>query len=1656
MMCMSKRARGSISVLLCLVLLPMITYSTMIIDATRLHSVRSNISGAGELTLNAMMSEYDKMLQEMFGLFANLSLGKRDENGNLIKDEDIQRALQTYFQQTVEGRFLPEVGTDGEFVQNTINGLVDKSMHATTHADDDELTDFLKVQLESFSADPVTASALANPNTMKRQILEYMKFRGPVSIFSTIFGKLDYLKDSGSQAEACDNKIEYTKTLGSLQEPCLAAYDAIEQEYNTGAMMINELVGEGLEKSGGDHLAEMIADSKEQYKKATAFYILNAQSPFYNTKSGEGNYYNFDELGKRYMDNAENGVSDDEKNAINNNYYDLVDPAKYPNLNSDDYNERLYARVEAMERLIKAAEDTGLYQDAGGGNQKFNQDFDVIQSNIKSTDRYYNQSNNYDSKLSGYGYDGYGYSINPAKSGAYPNKSKVENDEAELRKVFRDLPGKVETDTNTFNTQLNKAKAIFQAQVDLEYTYKDQIAQYSYNYKKLSAIYSQLDEIWKTIKRDAVDKFNASVRSDLGKINDHNRLESERVTKYNKLVEEYNKKTPEQWAEEYKNQLDELKDPENPRTEIDSPPDLFTEPPKLEDRTWHVPENSEFDYETAIERRDYGPEVQYLGFDYNKAWNEFFSDYDDGKLGEVDKQHVAMGRIVAAMESYKDAIKQYLEDAMLYNSKYYIDYADYYNENGYSAIAGVGMTLKMMQDGLETANGKLDEILTIINKKDGLKDKQNQWEESIVGSSTQKGVNSDSQKAAMLSDFNTLKDQFNEKEVKALKTVIVGEKGDGGLLAQVKSMLNDIQGIKYLDQNLFSLGKASSNFADAMADEVENKIKERFSFKEGSKMIDFFNIAKSPILQKFNKSAWEKICGDPDIPMFPSFTRGGYPAEKSSNPVPYFLETKIFDPETKTTKLDDVVTIAKEMVEDEKKFDTSSLYDGGSYKKEISHFRILDGIDDSVACAYSYEDMDTVKIDELKKNNSSVLAEDEKFMVTLYAEAKAAKVAAENQAKEDEKKAKGETPPEDNLKSASKSQIDESKKDPTDKRDPKSLAKENYGKLMSDIESYCNDNKTNKVQEIPDIGNADPKEKNDGGGLNAAKKLLGGLATLGETVVENMYLEEYFTEMFTCRTDNQMLNALTSDADKDVLPVIMLNGYHNQAALNVNPDKHLLNTATEWYGKEIEYLLWGNSDLNKNLGYTDAMIFAIRFALNAIYCFLAPDIQSYALELATAIAGWTVVGVPIVQVCITILIALAESGYDLYLLHDGRDVPIYKSQTTFVCSPTGMLRTVAEEGFKKITDDAIKTVTNKVEQELDNAIDSLGDKIVSAGTDRINGLKDTLTEYKNQQVGSIKSAIQKQFVQPIMNQVTPLASLLDIGQLYSYGNPKDMIAGAVDKALAVIESNITSDSMNGGVVKDICQELWATNKEIIKKEANEKLYDYFDSIYDFDKNNGPAAKVLNLEDQLNAYLEGFMTPFNKRINDTVNAAADKLEKTLKETKEITVDNAKTFIHDKMDAATAEIQGKVKNAGDKVLEKLPESDPSKIDTDAESGVTLNYKEYCKIFMLLFLSFGNQDVMLQRAAVLITCNMRHAVTKDDAGNIVQIGQDKYMDFQMTDAYTLFSVNARVKMMTLFPWPVKDVQDETSTEAGLQLDLQNIRSSCMSINYCGVNGY
>ncbi|MBR2912398.1 MAG: hypothetical protein IKC40_00570, partial [Oscillospiraceae bacterium] len=88
-----RRAKGSISIFLCIILLPMVTYSTMIIDASRMQVARTSIATAGDLAMNAALSEYEKVLQDMYGLFV------LTEN-----QESFENQLQAYFTETLEGK----------------------------------------------------------------------------------------------------------------------------------------------------------------------------------------------------------------------------------------------------------------------------------------------------------------------------------------------------------------------------------------------------------------------------------------------------------------------------------------------------------------------------------------------------------------------------------------------------------------------------------------------------------------------------------------------------------------------------------------------------------------------------------------------------------------------------------------------------------------------------------------------------------------------------------------------------------------------------------------------------------------------------------------------------------------------------------------------------------------------------------------------------------------------------------------------------------------------------------------------------------------------------------------------------------------------------------------------------------------------------------------------------------------------------------------------------------------------------------------------------------------------------------------------------------------------------------------------------------------
>lgn len=68
------KQRGSICVLLTLILVPVLMFSGIIVDASRLFASKTVVSGAGDLTMNAALAQYDKKLKDTYGLTAMAKL----------------------------------------------------------------------------------------------------------------------------------------------------------------------------------------------------------------------------------------------------------------------------------------------------------------------------------------------------------------------------------------------------------------------------------------------------------------------------------------------------------------------------------------------------------------------------------------------------------------------------------------------------------------------------------------------------------------------------------------------------------------------------------------------------------------------------------------------------------------------------------------------------------------------------------------------------------------------------------------------------------------------------------------------------------------------------------------------------------------------------------------------------------------------------------------------------------------------------------------------------------------------------------------------------------------------------------------------------------------------------------------------------------------------------------------------------------------------------------------------------------------------------------------------------------------------------------------------------------------------------------------------
>ena len=200
---MTQRQKGSVSVFLAIILLTTFLFSGVIIDGGRIYAGRTIASGAGQLALNAGLSNYDTALKDAYGLIAMAKT-----------PEEMQENLHTYF--------VDSLGACGLTEDDFNTALV-----------------FLKEAAEdegSFSATHLDKTEICRGQVMEQQVLDYMKYRAPVTLTfgeNGIFDRLSKInmKEINQTKKASEKQTETAKAANKMQKQLEKLWEEVKKEY---------------------------------------------------------------------------------------------------------------------------------------------------------------------------------------------------------------------------------------------------------------------------------------------------------------------------------------------------------------------------------------------------------------------------------------------------------------------------------------------------------------------------------------------------------------------------------------------------------------------------------------------------------------------------------------------------------------------------------------------------------------------------------------------------------------------------------------------------------------------------------------------------------------------------------------------------------------------------------------------------------------------------------------------------------------------------------------------------------------------------------------------------------------------------------------------------------------------------------------------------------------------------------------------------------------------------------------------------------------------------------------------------------------------------------------------------------------------------------
>lgn len=479
--------------------------------------------------------------------------------------------------------------------------------------------------------------------------------------------------------------------------------------------------------------------------------------------------------------------------------------------------------------------------------------------------------------------------------------------------------------------------------------------------------------------------------------------------------------------------------------------------------------------------------------------------------------------------------------------------------------------------------------------------------------------------------------------------------------------------------------------------------------------------------------------------------------------------------------------------------------------------------------------------------------------------------------------------------------------------------------------------------------------------LKTSKEAISGFDKIGDILVggrDKLYLMAYTTTMFSCYTTNREEGGGTSEKTLSGVPFSEKNN--------------------EAYRAEQEYILLGNPDLKANVDGVKMRIFGVRFLLNAIYAYTSDsELRNETLAMATAIAGWTGFGVPIVQNVLLLASALTESVLDVNDLVSGKTVALYKNRQVWRARyARGIVqaaaKTAANTLYKKMNE-----YTDDAKEEFNETLDSYVNNMVDTSTDTIITSIQTPIQEKvlwcTAQVGDARDGLEERLKTALKESFDKMQA--DMEAEVATGG---LVAQAKLKAFKIINTDESRDKL----VETVMQTAGITSENVnqLTESINDSIKVFFDE------------RRITMVDAINSVID--RTHLKEKLKNSVGSALDAANS-----------NAQEAINNKINEFNKEFEGAGGDAlaigdGDNKLEL------NGFDKTKASTFEMSYRDYLMVFLSIQYLIDEQSVICRMGNLIQT-------NASKEGSLYYAGEG----FSMQNATVLLQVKADAQIKPVF---------------------------------------